>query len=224
MENYKKILLGLLLLTISVGGYFWFNRSVNQNAVLDIKDPFAGLKVPSGLDEPTKALYEEKFTLTKEMYEKQPDIWETWVAIGNIKSLFGDQEGALAAYQQSVSLQPNNIVAERNIAVMYADHFKDYERAAAHYRAAIRNEVNNVELYINLIMIEWKELDDLATAESTLQTGLTKTRYHYDLVRLAGQFYRETGSLAKAEEYEKALTKMPRPSEPTPAVLGIPGN
>lgn len=225
MEKQQKIrLLFIILGVLFIGGfgYGWKVYQDKRGVESVVTDPFAGVEVPAGLDDATRAVYEEKIQLTKEMYQKQPEIWETWIAIGNLKSLLKDQDGALAAYQHSVALQPNNLVGERNIAALYSEHFHDYERAAIHYRAAIRNEVNNVELYTNLIMIEWKQLNDLASAESTLQTGLLKTRYHYDMVRLAGEYYRGTGNITKAEEYEKAWAKMPRPSGPTPAILGVP--
>ncbi len=226
MEKQQKMWLGgvIVVIVLLVGGSYGWEQYQKNKAQQAITDPLAAVAVPEGLDEATKAVYEEKIQLTKEMFASKPNIWETWIAVGNLKNLLQDYDGALQAYQYSVTLQPNNIVGERNIATLYADQFKDYERAAIHYRAAIRNEVNNVELYTNLIMIEWKQLNDVTTAESTLQTGLVKTRYHYDMVKLAADFYNQTGNVTRAKEYETALAKMARPSQPAPAVLGITTN
>lgn len=226
MEKQHKMWLGgvIVVIVLLVGGSYGWEQYQEKKAQRSIADPLATVTVPEGLDEATRAVYEEKIQLTKEMFASKPTIWETWIAIGNLKSLLKDYEGALQAYQYSITLQANNIVGERNIANLYADQFKDYERAAIHYRAAIRNEVNNVELYTYLIMIEWKQLHDVATAESTLQTGLVKTGYHYDMVKLAADFYNQTGNVTRAKEYETALAKMARPTQPAPAVLGIPTN
>lgn len=220
--NKKQVIIGasvVVVITLAIG-YYWYDSGAEQRAL--IQDPFANVKVPDGLDAATKQIYEEKIAATKEMYQKMPNIWETWVAIGNLMSLVGDKEGALAAYQQSVALQPNNIVAERNIAVLYADHFHDYERAAAHYRAAIRNEVNSPDLYISLINIQWKKLNDVDAAKKTLEEGFKRTGNNYDLVNFAVSFYAEIGDTAAAENYGKILDSLKRPTTPEPTMFGIP--
>lgn len=219
-KNLITFLSIALILVGLVGGYYWYTQKKAYASI--VQDPFADLKIPEGLDDATKQVYEEKITATKEMYAKLPNIWETWVAIGNLKSLLRDKTGALAAYQHSVTLQPNNIVAERNIAALYDTDLHDYERAVAHYRAAIKNDANNTELYINLITIQWKKLHDQAAAKKTLEDGLKGTRNGYDLVNFAVSFYTEIGDTASAENYKKMLEAMGRPGSPEPAVLTVP--
>lgn len=219
------IVMGLILLFLA---YYWYiqvngSKETDKNAQEEmLRDPFAGVVVPDGTDPDTRVILEEKISLTKEMHGKMPNIWETWVAIGNLKSLLGDHKGALVAYQYSVALQPNNIVAERNIAALYANHLQDYEKAAAHYRTAIKNEVNNSELYSNLVNIEWKKLKNIKNAEAALEDGLNRTRRSYDLVSLAVEFYEGIGQAEKANQYREELSKMKPPTEPVPAILGVP--
>lgn len=215
----------IAVILLMATGWYWYglqNDKVIKTEDL-VADPFAGVSAPSGLDAATTAVYEEKIKLTKEMHAKMPDIWETWVAIGNLHSLLGDQAKALAAYQQAVNLEPFNIVAERNIAAVYAEEYQDYPRAVAHYRAAIRNEVNNAELYARLVGIQWKKLNDLTAAEADLKDGLNRTRNNYSLVRLAVEFYTETNQPDKAKEYSDLLKTLKIPTQPESAVLGIPG-
>ncbi len=226
-KNLKIGLVGLVVVGLLGGGYWWYQKTYQDATKLNnqalLKDPFAGLTVPADKDAATKAILEEKLAETKTMYQKLPNIWETWVAIGNIHALLGDSEGALLAYQQSVTLQSNNIVAERNIADLYANTFHDYEKAAAHYRAAIRNEVNNAELYSNLVKIEWQKLNNPTLAESDLEEGLNRTRHNTDLLYVAVDFYTAIGKPDKAAAYAAEIKAKKPSSEPEGAVLGIPG-
>lgn len=227
MNKNLKIGLAALVGILLIGGGYWYYQSFSEKKGTQSlenlrKDPFAGVSVPATVDAATAAVMTEKIALTKEMFASKPEIWETWVAIGNLKTMLGDYQGALAAYQVSVTLQSNNIVAERNIAALYANQLADYEKAALHYRLAIANEVNNAELYANLVNIEWKKFKDFKAAEATLIDGLNRTKNNYDLVYLAVDFYTATSQADKAAEYSKLLNTIKPATKPEPAVLGIP--
>ena len=70
---------------------------------------FENISIPEGKDEATRAVIQVKIDETKAMYLESPDIWETWIAIGNLKTVLEDYEGAVEAFRQSIILQNNNI-------------------------------------------------------------------------------------------------------------------
>ncbi|OGH64441.1 MAG: hypothetical protein A2821_02890 [Candidatus Magasanikbacteria bacterium RIFCSPHIGHO2_01_FULL_41_23] len=219
-KKWVVILLGIAFLLFGLGSWYFLYIQKSDDISVN-EDPLADIKIPNA-DATTKKIYEEKISATKEMYLKMPDIWETWVAIGNLKSLFGDYVGALAAYEQSVAIQPNNIVAQRNIAVLYAENLQDYKQAEAHYRLAIRNELNRAELYMDLIKIQWKKLNNENAAKITLEEGLKRTKNDYDLVYFAIAFYTEIGDKETADSYQKKLETISRPTTPQPSLLVVP--
>lgn len=203
MKKNYLIIAGISILLVLGGlGYWYYGERflTPKNS-----DPLALVTVPSNLDEATRTLYEEKLEGTKKMYQEMPNIWETWVAIGNIKSLFGDYQGALAAYEKSVTLQPNNIVAQRNIAVLYNNQLNDPERAAAHYQLAIDNEPGDVELYGDLAMIQFKRLNRPSDAEATLLQALNRGRSKRDSLSRLVRFYEETNNQEKYQQYKTML-------------------
>ena len=125
--------------------------------------------------EATRAVMQTKIDNTKVMYQDKPDIWETWIAIGNLKVLLGDYEGAIAAYRESISLQSNNILGYRNIAEVYKNNLRDYEKAQEFYGLAIEVNPLDPESYIAKALIEEFQLNDIESAERTYLAGLAKT-------------------------------------------------
>lgn len=202
----KKIIItvGVLVLLILGGGGFWYYQKYQKIVALNM-DPFAGVMVPSNVDEATRKIYEEKLEGTKKMYQEGPGFWETWVAIGNIKSLFGDYKGALVAYERSVTLQPNNIIAQRNIAELYANQLNDPERAVAHYRVAINNEPTDVQMYIDAARIMYKRLNNSKDAEAMFLQGLGWAKNKREVLGPLANFYQETGNQEKYLETKATL-------------------
>src|SRR3989344_159316 len=124
MKN-KKILLYIIIIAILIGavGYYIYNKEAkitDNSAMVDkVIDPFENISIPEGKDEATRAVIQGKSDETKAMYLESPDIWETWIAIGNLKTVLEDYEGAVEAFRQSIILQNNNILGYRNIAEVY---------------------------------------------------------------------------------------------------------
>lgn len=207
----KKILLPLLLVAVLIGGgvYIWYTEFYTQtdSKTKESGDPFANLTIPAGIDENTKKVYQEKIDQTKEMYKNDPNIWETWIGIGNLKRMLKDYDGAISAYQHSVTIQSNNILGYPNIAHVYEEDLQDYQKAVNYYRLALNNRFDDPDLYIQLGNVLYRRLYQNAEAEKVYLDGLQKTRIHPDVVYQLIVFYKETGNREKYEEYVRLARK-----------------
>ena len=169
-------------------------------------DPFAGLVYPSGLDADTRAVMEEKVSSTKAMYERDPDIWETWIAIGNLRQLLGDRRGAIAAYEQSLKLQENNVLGNRNMAEVYVQ-LGDYEKAARNFELAIGRNFADPDLYLKLALLYEQKLNRPDLAEVTYRQGLNYAAQNREYLSSLAAFYKQQGKWEQYREYARELVQ-----------------
>lgn len=201
---------------ISVGIFFivavlgWQGRVFfehKRERAMRQQDPLANLVIPEkyASDPATKKVIEDKIAAVKARYAQQPNVWETWIAIGAIKALVEDFPGAIDAYKQSVAIQGNNILGYRNIAEIYNQHLGDYDKAAEYYRLAIENNFADAELYTALAFIEYKHLGNIEAAEKTYIEGLRRTAFANEVLVALIQFYKDTGNAEKFAENVRLL-------------------
>ncbi|MDP2684223.1 MAG: tetratricopeptide repeat protein [bacterium] len=214
MKNNKILVYLIIVILIGGVGYYIYNKEVkiseksNQNIENEQKDPFADLVIPVDIDEATKTVMQTHIDNTKEMYNEKPDIWETWIAIGNLKAMLGDYEGAIDAYRESISLQSNNILGYRNIAEVYKNNLHDYEKAIEYYRLAIELAPGDPEIYIALALIEEYQLKDLVSAEETYLNGLRATGNNFEILNRVLYFYKNNNNPEKANEIQNKINKL----------------
>ena len=211
----KKILFAFAVVILLVAtGYYIYSKEVKMNEnnsgnnLQTTENPFENLSIPEEMDEATKAVMQVKIDNTKVMYNEKPDIWETWIAIGNLKVILRDYEGAIDAFRQSVILQSNNILGYRNMAEVYKNNLKDYESAKEYYRLAIELNPGDPELYIALALIEEYQLKDLASAEETYLNGLNATHNSFEILNRALTFYKNNGNIDMAEEMQRRIKEL----------------
>lgn len=213
-KNTTIVIVGLVVIFIGIAivWYFGFIPSTDKYAALVVKHPFAGLEMPKNLDAATRAERERVLQMTKAMYEKSPNVWDTWIAIGNLRQLFNDYDGAVQAYNQSIKLNNANIVAYRNLAEVYRTFLKDYKVAAGYYDLAIKNSLTDPDLYIQLADVQNKFLNDPSAAEKTYLLGLERTNGYADIYIHLARFYKARADNEKYDKYmaefEKARAKL----------------
>lgn len=206
----RYIFFGAILLVLAIlgwQGWVFFEKGRESKMVGEELDPFSGLTIPEKYlaDTATKKVIEDKIAATKVMYAEKPKIWETWIAIGNLRALLEDYKGAIRAYEQSIALQPNNILGYRNIAEIYNQHLKDYKRTAEYYKLALENEFNNAELYTALAFVYYKQLGNNEEAEKIYIEGLRRTSFDSSILTALIQFYKDTGNTEKYIENVRLL-------------------
>lgn len=202
MTNKNYIAAGVAAIVLS-GALWWFIGSANRSAT----DPFADLAIPSKLqdDEPVKKRVQAEIDGAKAMYKKDPKGWNTWIAIGNVRSLVEDYRGAISAYQKSIDIQPNNVLGYRNIAVAYKYNLRDFASAEPFFRLAINNNPQEADLYIELAQLLDKQLKLPDKAEAAYIEGLKATQNYPDIMVALAEFYKNYGQTAKYKETVKKL-------------------
>lgn len=177
----------------------------SDNKKDNIGDPFANMAIPEEFDEATRAVAQKKIDLTKEAYLERPNIWETWIGIGNLKVLLKDYQGAIDAYRQSLILQSNNILGYRGIAEVYNKNLEDFEKAEEYYKLAIENNPVDPEIYISLALVQDFRLNNPEAAENTYLNGLNRTDNHSSILNRLINFYKKKGDAEKQKKFENIL-------------------
>jgi tetratricopeptide (TPR) repeat protein len=214
--NMKKILMtvgGIIVIGLALTFVFmmgksaFFGKNGTANTTSTMADPFLGMVIPPeyASDPATKAVIERKIELVKKAYSEKPGTWETWIAVGDIKSLLKDYNGAIAAYRNSLALNSHNIVGYRNLAVVYENNLNDFQKAAENYKLAIDNNPGDIENYIELARVQSKRLNHPLDAEKTLKDGLKVTNYNPDLWLTLVRHYQSVGDTKNYTEQAKAL-------------------
>ena len=211
MINKKLLIYAVVILAIVFAVYYIYNKELkigDNNGADAVINPFENLVIPEDVAEATRAVMQTKIDNTKVMYQDKPDIWETWIAIGNLKVLLGDYEGAIAAYRESISLQSNNILGYRNIAEVYKNNLRDYEKAQEFYGLAIEVNPLDPESYIAKALIEEFQLNDIESAERAYLAGLAKTGNNFEILNRALTFYQRNNNSQRAKEIQAKINEL----------------
>ena len=208
--NKQRLLIATLVLILLIGaGILAAKQFIGDQAppggVDHNRDPFANIKAPDGLDPLVAARYEGEIAGTKKLYEEKPDIWETWIGIGNLKNLLEDYDGAIAAYQKSLEITPNNILGYRNLAEVYRQGLKDNQTAATYYQLAIKQNFADIELYLELAQIYHKQLNQPDKALAVYEDARTRWPTKPDILTTLINFYKDTGNKDKYAETVQLL-------------------
>ena len=210
--NKQRLLTAALALILLVGvGWLVIKQlkgdQVENTPVDHNRDPFANIKVPDGLDPLVAARYEEEIAGTKKLYEEKPDIWETWIGIGNVKNMLEDYDGAIAAYRKSLEITPNNILGYRNLAEVYRQGKKDNQTAATYYQLALQQNFADIELYLELAQIYHKQLNQPDKALEVYESARARWPTKPDVLTALINFYKDTGDKTKYAETVKFLRR-----------------
>lgn len=187
-------------------------KKINENSnngVSNLVDPFQNIQIPEDVDEATRAVIQKKIDSTKEMWKEKPGIWETWIAIGNLKRNFiKDYEGAIESYKEAIRLHGLNVVAYRSIAEIYKNDLKDYEKADEYYRLAIEVVPSEPELYISLALLLEFQFNDLEKAEEVYLNGLNKTGNNFEILNRFLTFYQRSGNKERENEIQQKINEL----------------
>jgi serine/threonine-protein kinase len=71
-----------------------------------------------------------------------PSHWQAWACLGPVLGRTGDVRGAVGACRKAVELAPNSPYANSQLGLVLYNSARDYDGAAAAFRAAIRRQPN----------------------------------------------------------------------------------
>lgn len=159
------------------------------------------------LGEEARRRQEDAFKDALARIEKRPDDPDVWIQLGGIKKMFGDYQGAIAAWNYVAMVRPKDATGYNNLGDLYWHYLRDFVKAEASYKKAIENFPENLGLYkdlSDLYRFDYKEKAHLA--DDTLLKALKVSPKSITALAWLGGYYRDTGDKQKAREYfQRAL-------------------
>lgn len=157
--------------------------------------------------------YTTEFASLKTALEANPESFDDLMALGQIKKYVGDYAGAEAVWLRVSELRPLNSTSFGDLADLYVNFTKEYDKAELAYQVAIENsmgEEKNVYFQRNFYYFYKDYVKDDQKAEQTLIKGIEANPKSGELHILLGIFYKERGKTAQAiEQYEQGLALSP---------------
>jgi len=147
--------------------------------------------------------YAELFNNAIAYTQSYPDQMDGWMTLGMVQKQIGNYQAAETAWLHVNEIRPLNSTSFGNLADLYANFLKEYDKAEAMYRRAIENsmsEAKNTSFYRNFFYFYKDYVKDETKAEQILLEGI-ENNSKSDLLALAGSFYQEKGNNEKAIEY-----------------------
>ncbi len=216
-NGVNKLIRNLVLLIIVVvvvgfiGYYIWPKQIVEREKTLADYLQFNIVRID--LDESQIAEYKKEFEVVKASLEQREDQLEGWLWLGSLKKRVGDYQGAEEAWIKAGEIRPLNSPSFGNLADLYSNFTKEYDKVEAVSRKAIENslgEDKNVYFYRNFYDFYRYYLQDNEKAAAILLEAIQNNPQSGELLIVSAQFYRDTGDKQKAVDYyEQALELNP---------------
>jgi tetratricopeptide (TPR) repeat protein len=212
MKNKKLFLLIILLVVIiGIGLYFFLSQKdeeVTESGVVDTEEQIFNITPPADFDKYQLDRFNERLEALKEMYAQDKEDSQFWIGLGNLKNYIRDYQGAIAAYQKCLEIDPSNPVANVNIADTYEKKLKDFPKAEEYYKKAIDNNPTNPDLYNRLARLYYLKMERPVDAEKTFLEGLEKTNNYPDLLVGLINFYDKQNRTEDKIKYIKILLEL----------------
>lgn len=213
-KNVSLLLSSIVAIAI-VGGvayYFWHAGIQSRVQPSGYQADLKVKRTDISQDEIAKDI--QRYQELQAILRKTPNDFWAIAELGMIKKDVGDFEGAEAAWLQLNQQEPGNSISFGNLADLYSNFLKDYNKAIPMYETAIKNstgEAINASFYRNYFDFYLNYVKDVNRAESVILQGIEDNPKNSELMILAAQFYEDQGNKAKALIYfQKALQLDPQ--------------
>lgn len=185
-------------------------KAIVEPAAQSISSPAPSLErespVTPGLDSAVVARLRAEIKEFVINLEKNSTSFQDWIDLGLAYKQLGDYEGARDAWEYVSLLYPKNIVSFGNLGDLYANFLKDYAKAEARYKTAIKNKPNDVYLYGNLFDLYKMYKQEAGNGEAVLKDGIAKNSNELSLPIMLARYYRDAGRTEEAKSaYDVAI-------------------
>jgi len=188
--------------------YYWPNNE--SGSVQEENSLFEFKVVDQNLADWEKRKYQERFDKVVPILKENPDQLDGWLELGMIKKHLGDYQGAEAAWLKAGEYRPKNSVSFNNLADLYINFTKEYDKVEPVIRKAIENsmgEQKNAMFYRNFFYFYLDNLKDPKKAEEILLEGI-KNNPKSDLLAVLANFYQSQGRIDEAIDYYRQHLKI----------------
>ena len=139
--------------------------------------------------------------------QAEPEMAEVQVRLGQVSESKQDWKAAEAYYRKALDLSPGNVVAENNLAWVYAEHSGNIDVALKLAQDASRAQPENPSISDTLAWILVKKQDydgAIRLLRTSVQKDPNNASYSYHL----GVAYYRKGDKAKAEQALQTALKL----------------
>lgn len=171
---------------------------------------------------PKEALQKQKDRLAEldRKLRENPEDFEAWMAVGNLKKFFNNYIGAIAAYEYAELLQPENALIHYNLANLYGLYLRDYPKAEQYYLNARKLASNYPYVHLGLAEFYRDFYQEKADqVDDVLLEGLKYIPNEPNLTLNLAYFYKNAGDKLNAIKYFKNLLNYPLVSEDHKAAI-----
>jgi len=225
MSNKKNWQIAILILVIAVAGYYFYNEFYHspkpkeqnrQEANLDLDQFFEFKVVRQDLTEDQIDDYRQRFDRDIGQVLANPDHFN-FSALNNmamIKRVLHDFEGARDIWEYISLKRPKNSLSFYNLGSLYAEEFKDNQKAEENYLKCLENskgESGNEQYYRAVVdFYTYYYPEKKKQIERILLDALNQKEYKnsQDLMALLATYYQNNGQLDKALEYWQKILKL----------------
>lgn len=168
----------------------------------------APLKYDASVSAAVRTTMEENFAATKALIKADPLDFNAWLGIGNLRLIAGDADGAKEIWDYVSKVWPTNEVSFNNLGDYYTNYHKDYAKAEANYRQAIKNRPGNATAYGNLYYLyQTVGYKRGAAAEAVLKEGVAAVPSDINLKVQLARYYRDARRAVEAKAaYDAAIS------------------
>ena len=190
MKKIKIIVQIIILILICVGLFFYFTHQNKKTSSVLPEVHKIEFKPKENLDPTIRERYWKYFIHNKKAIEKNPNDVNLWLNLGTIMKVIGNLDQAEEVWLYITKKWPDDPTAYGNLADLYTNFKKDYNKAEKYWKKAIEKCKNiNCALiyYRNLYEFYVYHLKDKNKAKQILKQALEKYPNEEDFINLMNQ-------------------------------------
>ena len=224
-SQYVGVMIAVFIGVVLFGGILWFalthpfgGENVVPTTVGEIPKDYETInideKVAGEFRPEFREQYMKTFDETLVILKEHPDSTWGWLDLGALKKMFGDYQGAEAAWLYAATLAPTHEAAYANLGDLYRYHLPDYKKAEAALLTLIEAQPTATRAYRDLAeMYRTQYVEKKADAYTILEKGIGQNPDAGDLMAVLALFYEQDGNYQKAIEWlERAEKFLPNPT------------
>jgi len=210
-KTWVIVLFAVILLVLAGGFYAYQKGYLKQQPKSDWEKLLTFSIKDKNLSPDAAAIFQKRFDETKEILQKDPDTFDSWIYLGVLKKGVNDYEGARDVWVYAGRIRPKSSPPFANLADLYANFLNDPQKAKEAIETAIANDPEDYNFYVALAeLYRYKLSGQEKLYEKTMLEAIAKFPDNANLIGPLAVYYRETGQVAKAiEYYEKLLVLSP---------------